>query len=212
MGLVNVNANTNIKADINYFNPYFNMLAPAFSSYYLPQYPNIFSQLNNKLNLFNFGSLKFGSVTQPTKYDSNLGNSIVTTALKYKGYNEKDGSYKKFTGGRSEAWCADFATYVTREALRANGKSIPKGFGSSSVAGLKSWGQKNGRYVTNVAQAKPGDIVIFNWSHTGIVKNILADGTVVTIEGNTSGKRGTSDRVMQKTRSLKDIKGFVQVA
>lgn len=206
MGLVNVNANTNIKADINYFNPYFNMLAPAFSSYYLPQYPNIFSQLNNKLNLFNFGSLKFGSVTQATKYDSNLGNSIVTTALKYKGYNEKDGSYKKFTGGRSEAWCADFVTYVTKEAFRANGKSVPTGFGSPAVKNLKQWGKDNNCYTTDVSKAKPGDVVIFNKSHTGIVKEVR-DGKVYTIEGNTS--KGT---VAERTRTSKDINGFVQIA
>ena len=190
MGLVNVNANTNIKADINYFNPYFNMLVPTFNNYYLPQYPNIFSQLNNKLNLFNFGSLKFGSVTQATKYDSNLGNSIVTTALKYKGYNEKDGSYKKFTNGRTEA----------------NGKSVPTGFGSPAVKNLKQWGKDNNCYTTDVSKAKPGDVVIFNKSHTGIVKEVR-DGKVYTIEGNTS--KGT---VAERTRTSKDINGFVQIA
>ena len=232
MGLVDikkVNINTQNSATNNYANvfntnnAYFNLFAlpnpflAGFNYSIVPPMPqlntNIFSIFNNKLNNTTpFNLSNFGNLTQSTRLSGNMGNDIVATAKKYIGYKESDGSYKKFTGGRTEAWCADFATYVTKEALRANGKSIPSGFGSSSVAGLKSWGQKNGRYVTNVAQAKPGDIVIFNWSHAGIVKNILADGTVITIEGNTSGKRGTSDRVMQKTRSLKDIKGFVQVA
>ena len=185
---------------------------------------NIIPQLDYSLvssmpSLFNFAPLysqKTNSTTnswnkkqqQVSLSSGNIGKDIVATARQYIGYNEKDGSYKLFTNGRKEAWCADFATYVTKEALRANGKSIPSGFGSSSVAGLKSWGQKNGRYVTDVSQAKPGDIVIFNWSHTGIVKNILADGTVVTIEGNTSNK--VAER-KYSPRSGK-INGFVQVA
>lgn len=164
------------------------------------------SLLNN--NIFNIENSGNKNQYKVSLSSGNLGKDIVATAKQYIGYNEKDGSYKLFTNGRKEAWCADFATYVTKEALRANGKSIPSGFGSSSVAGLKSWGQKNGRYVTNVAQAKPGDIVIFNWSHTGIVKNILADGTVVTIEGNTSNK--VAERKYWP-RSGK-INGFVQVA
>ena len=206
MGLVNVNANTNIDIGTGYFTPYFNMFAPTYSNYFTPQYTNIFSQLSNMLNSTNFSSPKFGSVTQPTRYGSNLGNSIVATALKYKGYNEKDGSYKKFTGGRTEAWCADFVTYVTKEAFQANGKSTPTGFGSPSVKNLKQWGKANNCYTTDVSEAKPGDVVIFNRSHTGIVKEIK-NGKIYTIEGNTS--KGT---VAERTHTSKDINGFVQIA
>lgn len=164
------------------------------------------SSLNN--NIFNIGNSGNKNPYKVSLSSGNLGKDIVAAARQYIGYNEKDGSYKLFTNGRKEAWCADFATYVTKQALRANGKTVPSGFGSSSVAGLKRWGQNNGRYVTDVSQAKPGDIVIFNWSHTGIVKNILADGTVVTIEGNTSNK--VAER-KYSPRSGK-INGFVQVA
>ena len=202
------------------------------SIYVNPEYampiipPMNLSWLGGGTSLFqNFGSLTTGTSNVPSIFNTtatknnnsqskaqlssgNLGKDIVATAQKYIGYNEKDGSYKTFTGGRQEAWCADFATYVAKEALRANGESIPSGFGSSSVAGLKSWGMKNGRYTQDVAQAKPGDIVIFNRSHTGIVKNILADGTVVTIEGN------TSDKVAERKYSPNSgkINGFVQLA
>lgn len=198
-------------------NPDCTLMMPTFSAtdFGLLSKPSLFnfgsslsslSLLNN--NIFNIENSGNKNQYKVSLSSGNLGKDIVATAKQYIGYNEKDGSYKLFTNGRKEAWCADFATYVTKEALRANGKSIPSGFGSSSVAGLKSWGQKNGRYVTNVAQAKPGDIVIFNWSHTGIVKNILADGTVVTIEGNTSNK--VAER-KYSPRSGK-INGFVQVA
>lgn len=164
------------------------------------------SLLNN--NIFNIKNSGNKNQYKVSLSSGNLGKDIVATAKQYIGYNEKDGSYKLFTNGRKEAWCADFVTYVTKEAFRANGKSIPSGFGSSSVASIERWGQKNGRYTTDVAQAKPSDIVIFNKSHTGIVKNILADGTVITIEGN------TSDKVAERKYSPNSgkIKGFVQVA
>ena len=192
-----------------FVNPDFDIpMMPMYSTssydFMLKSTPSLFDLTLSPSNN-NSGSKKKSSVSLSS---GNIGKDIVATARQYIGYNEKDGSYKLFTNGRKEAWCADFATYVTKEALRANGKSIPSGFGSSSVAGLKSWGQKNGRYVTNVSQAKPGDIVIFNRSHTGIVKNILADGTVVTIEGN------TSDKVAERKYSPSSgkINGFVQVA
>ena len=201
-----------------FVNPdYYIPMMPTFSAsdFGITSMPSLFnfdtsssslSSLNN--NIFNIGNSDNKKPYKVSLSSGNLGKDIVATARQYIGYNEKDGSYKLFTNGRKEAWCADFATYVTKEALRANGKSIPSGFGSSSVAGLKSWGQKNGRYTTDVSQAKPGDIVIFNWSHTGIVKNILADGTVVTIEGN------TSDKVAERKYSPNSgkINGFVQVA
>lgn len=196
MGLLNTRATIN---DINtgYLTSNFNMFTPAYNNYISQYYPFNFSS-------FNFS--KFGSITQRKSSNSNLGNSIVNTALKYKGYNEKDGSYKKFTGGRSEAWCADFVTYVTKEAFRANGKSVPTGFGSPAVKNLKQWGKDNNCYTTDVSKAKPGDVVIFNKSHTGIVKEVR-DGKVYTIEGNTS--KGT---VAERTHTSKDINGFVQVA
>lgn len=187
--------------NMDYSIPFMQM--PYGTSFSLPSIFNFGTILNSSSN--NSGRKSQSSVSLSS---GNLGKDIVATAKQYIGYNEKDGSYKLFTNGRKEAWCADFATYVTKEALRANGKSIPSGFGSSSVAGLKSWGQKNGRYTTDVSQAKPGDIVIFNRSHTGIVKNVLADGTIVTIEGN------TSDKVAERKYSPSSgkINGFVQVA
>lgn len=196
MGLLNIKATIN-NINTGYLTPNFNMFASAYNNCSPQYYP---------FNFSGFDFSKFGSITQRKSSNSNLGNSIVNTALKYKGYNEKDGSYKKFTGGRSEAWCADFVTYVTKEAFRANGKSVPTGFGSPAVKNLKQWGKDNNCYITDVSKAKPGDVVIFNKSHTGIVKEVR-DGKVYTIEGNTS--KGT---VAERTHTSKDINGFVQVA
>ena len=134
------------------------------------------------------------------RLSGNMGKDIVSNAKQYIGFNEADNSYKLFTQGRNEAWCADFVTHVVKEAYKKNGKSIPSGFGSSSVEGLRQWGKNNNCYLdtTNTSNkssviansVKPGDVVIFKngISHTGVVAEVNSDGTFKTIEGNTSDK------------------------
>lgn len=135
----------------------------------------------------------------------NFGHKMVETAKKYLGYNKKDGSYKKFTQGRDEKWCADFVSYVAREC----GKD---GFNFPAVQGIWDWGKENGKFHTT---AKVGDAVIFKGvdkkgkcvSHTGIVTSV-ENGIVKTIEGNTSGK------VAERSYSINDsrITGYVTIA
>lgn len=146
-----------------------------------------------------------------TSNDGSLGSGIINAANKYMGYNESNGSYLKFTEGRAEAWCADFVTYVVKEAYAAAGKQVPANFGSPAVATLMNWGQANGRWIdtSNLGSVKPGDIMIQQHggrSHTGIVVSVNGDGTVTTIEGN------TSDMVAQRVQSLGNITGFVSIA
>ncbi len=154
------------------------------------------------------------------RLNSGRGNDIVSTANKYIGFNERDNSYKLFTNGRTEAWCADFVTHVVKESYKNSGKSIPAGFGSSSVEGLRQWGKNNGCYLQTSGSAnksqlisqnvKKGDVIIFKEngkSHTGIVSKI-ANGKIYTTEGNTSNK------VAQRSYAMNDssISGFVQLA
>lgn len=160
-------------------------------------------------------------IKSAVRFVGNLGKDVVSVAKNYLGMNEKDGSYKLFTNGRTEAWCADFVTYVVKETCQKTGKSLPAGFGSRSVSGLRDWGIRNNCYLETASvsnkvdtiknNVKPGDIIIFKEngrSHTGIFKEMLADGTIKTIEGN------TSDKVAERSYSANDrtISGFVQVA
>lgn len=123
--------------------------------------------------------------------ESSLGEATIADARKYIGYNEGDGSYKKFTNGRSEAWCADFVSYVAKETY---GDKLPQGFGSPSVSNLKAWGDQNHRTV-GFDKVKAGDVMIQQngASHTGFVSKVDADGTIHTVEGN------TSDQVAERT-------------
>ena len=131
-----------------------------------------------------------------------LGNNIANTAKKYLGYKESDNSYKKFTHGRAEAWCADFVSYVARECGLTH-------IDSPSVSGLLKCG-------TFSNKPKVGDAIIFRkfdknnkefLSHTGIVTRI-ENGRVYTIEGN------LSDKVAESNYDINDsyIKGYVTLA
>ena len=189
----------------NYTN-WFNFTMPSLSNYRFPtiNLSNIWNNITTTTrNLYNSARTTVsGTLTKV----SNFASRIINKAKKYLGYNEKDGSYKKFTGGKNEAWCAHFATYVARES----GSNIPH---FSSVSDILNWGQKNGKFSKT---PKVGDLVIYKGynkngkpvSHTGIVKEIK-NGKIKTIEGNTS----TGD-VAERTCSINDtrVTGFVSVA
>ncbi len=125
-------------------------------------------------------------------------NSLINNAKKYLGYNEKDGSYKLFTNGRIEAWCADFVSYIAR----LSGVNL----NSRSVEGIRQWGIKHGRHHQS---AKVGDAIILKngMSHTGIVEKI-ENGYITVIEGNSSNR---VQRVRYKENDRR-ISGFVSIA
>lgn len=157
------------------------------------------------------------------KASNDIGSGLVKLASKYMGLNEKDGSYKLFTNGRTESWCADFVTYVVKEYAKENGMSVSKGFGSPAVSNLMSWAQSKGvfdntskmsnneklKYAQNTLSV--GDVIIWKSngaSHTGIVKAINKDGTFTTVEGN------SSDQVKSNKKSIydKSLTGFIKLS
>lgn len=128
---------------------------------------------------------------------SGSGGSIVENARKYIGKRESDGSadifWKKVGmnwSSRSMPWCAAFVSSILLES----GVNM-QGAYKNSVAGLRAWGQKNGKYISGAnanGKVKPGDVVIWKGgyfsSHTGIVSKVYPDGTYDTIEGNFGNK------------------------
>lgn len=180
---------------------------PKLFSYQVPNYTK-----NNPFSSSNIKSIRF---------NGGFGNNLVQNAKSYLGFKESDNSYKLFTNGRKEAWCADFVSYVVKDTCKKTGKASPKGFGSSSVEGLRQWGKNNGCYLETASSAnktekiknnvKAGDVIIFKEngkSHTGIVKHVDSNGKITTIEGNTSNK------VAERTYSANNntISGFIQLA
>lgn len=157
------------------------------------------------------------------KAANDIGSGLVALASKYMGKNESDGSYKMFTNGRTEAWCADFVTYVVKEYAKENGMKVADGFGSPAVSNLMSWAQKNGVFDNTSKMSDKeklnylqknlsvGDVIIWKSngaSHTGIVKSINPDGTFTTVEGN------SSDQVKSNKKSIYDrsLTGFIKLS
>ena len=58
---------------------------------------------------------------------------------------------------------------------------------------------------TFTAEMKQADMILFGTEHVGIVKSVNADGTLTTVEGNTSD--GVHERVHQRG----DATGFVRL-
>lgn len=156
------------------------------------------------------------------KAANDIGSGLVALASKYMGKNEADGSYKMFTNGRTEAWCADFVTYVVKEYAKENGMSVAEGFGSPAVQNLMDWAKNNGVF-DNTSQMSDkdklnylrnnlsvGDVIIWKSngaSHTGIVQSINPDGTFTTVEGN------SGDQVKSNKKSIydKSLTGFIKL-
>ena len=94
-------------------------------------------------------------------------------------------------GGGVGPWCAYFVSWVAQQ----NGTPLGEnGQGFARVDDVYAWAQRTGRAVPAApgAQPKPGDLIIWD-EHMGIVESVAADGTIRTIEGN------SSDSVAQRT-------------
>ena len=94
-------------------------------------------------------------------------------------------------GGPVGPWCAYFASWVAAQ----NGTPLGEtGQGFARVDDVYAWAERTGRAVPAGpgAQPKPGDLIIWD-EHMGIVESVAPDGTISTIEGN------SSDSVAQRT-------------
>jgi hypothetical protein len=62
--------------------------------------------------------------------------------------------------------------------------------------------------------ARPGDIVVFDFSHVGIVES-ESGSHIVTLEGNTNGRGDrdseSGDGVWRKTRSKSIARNFIRI-
>jgi hypothetical protein len=76
-------------------------------------------------------------------------------------------------------WCAYFASWAARQAGAPLG-DYGQGFGR--VDDVWAWAQKTGRTTT---APQPGDLVVWD-EHVGIVESVKPDGSITTVEGNSS--------------------------
>lgn len=128
------------------------------------------------------------------------------------GPRDNETKYGKFTGVNFQPWCGSFVMWCANQA----GIKIPNTV--STVAGADAF-KKMGRWFdARNDDPVPGDIVYFDFpedgvnriSHVGICIKNNGDGTIETIEGNTSGPKGdqrNGGMVLRKTRAYEKKNG-----
>ena len=126
------------------------------------------------------------------------------------GYEERGNNDNKFGrayGMNGCPWCQQFVWWVFRQA--GVGGEMPK---TATTRVAYPWYKRHRRLV-NIRDAKPGDVVWFDFSgslkpvsHVGIVEKNLGRGRIQTIEGNTNraGSR-TGGGVLRKVRSSRIV-------
>jgi hypothetical protein len=120
--------------------------------------------------------------------------------------------YQHATGlaGTGWPWCAAFVTWVYEKA----GLVLSTSAGFASVWLMEQWARNTGRWHARAGSYRPppGAIIIYTFSHTGIVVAGHA-GYDNTVEGNTSsgnsGSQSNGDGVYKRVRSHSLIKGYV---
>jgi CHAP domain len=91
--------------------------------------------------------------------------------------------YRSATAGAGVGpWCAYFASWAARQAGMPLGE---QGQGFGSVGAVWDWAQRTGR---TSPQAAPGELIVWGSRHVGIVESVDPNGTIHTIEGNSSDK------------------------
>jgi hypothetical protein len=115
--------------------------------------------------------------------------------------------YRTATAGAvpGAPWCAYFASWVASQAGEPIGEG---GRGAGAVADVWSWAQSTGRAIPNGPGVvpQPGDLIVFGDEHVGIVRDVLPNGQIQTIEGNYENK------VAANVRSPTEATGYVNMS
>jgi hypothetical protein len=99
--------------------------------------------------------------------------------------------YRQATAGSGVGpWCAYFVSWAARQAGTPLGD---QGQGFGRVDDVWAWAERSGRATPAAgAHPQPGDLIVWD-EHIGIVESVGADGSINTVEGN------SSDRVSKRT-------------
>ena len=146
--------------------------------------------------------------TQEDAAHSNRGNAIL--------------KYQQATnlGGQGWPWCAAFVDWCFQAAASATPAPAarPKGTlqrpETASAFGLITWAGDQGLPTLHPpATPQRGDIVVYTFSHTGIVTGYTGGETFATVEGNTNDQGGSDGyEVARRTRSFGTVKAFIRLA
>jgi hypothetical protein len=80
-------------------------------------------------------------------------------------------------------WCAYFVSWAAREAGAPLGDA---GQGFGRVDDVWAWAERSGKAIpAGSGKPQPGDLIVWD-EHIGIVESVGADGSIRTVEGNSS--------------------------
>jgi hypothetical protein len=127
------------------------------------------------------------------------------------GPKENETKYGAFTKKNFLPWCGSFIMWCAHEVgFKAMPDVVYTPAGVAKFQGMGGWSNAES------AKPEPGDIVFFDFveggaavEHVGIVVKDNLDGTVVTVEGNTSpdkkptGSQANGGEVCMKVRAYK---------
>ncbi|HEV2890411.1 MAG TPA: CHAP domain-containing protein [Frankiaceae bacterium] len=134
---------------------------------------------------------------------------VLALARKELGYDEgpnNDNKFAKIAGhANHQPWCASFVVAMFREA----GMKLPS---ESAYTPAMAQGFKKAGCWTN--RPSVGAVVFFQWpsmgriAHVGIVESVRADGSIVTIEGNTNKKGSRTGGSVLRMARRANIAGY----
>ena len=103
-------------------------------------------------------------------------------------------------------WCMAFVQWCFNQV----GRSLP--YTTASYSNLLGWYRKN-QPERVVSVPRRGDIIIYNFGHTGIVESV-AGSTITAIEGNTSageaGSQSNGGGVFRRKRSRTLVTAYIR--
>jgi hypothetical protein len=92
--------------------------------------------------------------------------------------------YRQATAGSGVGpWCAYFLSWAAQQAGAPLGE---QGQGFGAVAAVDAWAKRTGRSLPAGSVPQPGDLIVWGGRHIGMVESVGADGSIQTIEGNSS--------------------------
>jgi len=177
--------------------------APQLSSYYQPQ------SLDGVAGSTSLPGLDAPGEASPGARIVAVAESQIGQTEQPPGSNESPAiaQYRSATAGAvpGAPWCAYFASWAAREAGEPIGV---QGQGAGSVEDVWSWAQSSGRAIPNGPGVvpQPGDLIVFGDEHVGIVRDVLPNGQIQTIEGNYENK------VAANVRSPTEATGYVNMS
>ncbi|MBJ7472864.1 MAG: CHAP domain-containing protein [Solirubrobacteraceae bacterium] len=164
--------------------------------------------------VLNAANANLAGLTPISATGGTVGQKMVALAQQEIGVKEQPmgsndspriAEYRKATAGSGVGpWCAYFTSWLAKSAGAPVGEA---GQGFGSVDALYSWAQRTGKAVDNGpgVRPNPGDLIVWD-EHIGMVERVDADGTVHTIEGN------SSDQVIRRTHPATGALGYVKMS